>query len=317
MPKKRISPHDRFIRALMTHPKVIHEFFDTHLPENVKKIIDLSKIEVQKESFIDDKLNLQIADLLYSVEFQGEAGYLYILMEHASVSDKLLPFRILKYMIAIMDHHLKITGDHKLPFIYPLILYTGEKAYPHSMNLFDLFKEQKDLALTTLTSAYQLIDLTQVTDQELKKYMWFGTMALVAKHIRDIDILPTLKNIIKTLKVIEEEGEEGYIYTVISYVAVAGDSSSKEEFINTVKELEFINEDKIMTIAEQLKPEVFQRGLEKGIEQGIEQGIEKGKIYAAHEIAVKLVQLGLTTEEIEQVTTLTPFEVEKLKRQAH
>ncbi|MGC8483988.1 MAG: Rpn family recombination-promoting nuclease/putative transposase, partial [Thermodesulfobium sp.] len=78
----KIKAHDRFVRALMTKPKVIREFFDHHLPEKIKKCIDFSSIEPQKESFVDDKLRLQIADLLYSVKFNGEPGYLYILLEH-------------------------------------------------------------------------------------------------------------------------------------------------------------------------------------------------------------------------------------------
>lgn len=81
--KKNLSPHDRFIRSMMSHPKVIQEFFQENLPDSIKKIIDFSSITPQKDSFIDDALRLQIADLLYSAHFQGEPGFLYFLMEHA------------------------------------------------------------------------------------------------------------------------------------------------------------------------------------------------------------------------------------------
>ena len=64
MAKNNLSPHDRFTRSLMSHPKVIEEFFQKHLPRKIKKVIDFSSIKLQKESFIDDSLNLQIADLL-------------------------------------------------------------------------------------------------------------------------------------------------------------------------------------------------------------------------------------------------------------
>jgi hypothetical protein len=43
-------------------------------------------------------------------------------------------------------------------------------------------------------------------------------------------------------------------YTVISYVVEAGEVSDKEEFLQTIKKLESINEEKVMTIVEQLKP---------------------------------------------------------------
>lgn len=100
MPKNRLSPHDRFVRSLMTNPKVIREFFETHLPREMREAIDLTSIQPQKESFIDDKLRVQIADLLYAVHVNGEPGFIYLLIEHQSSPDKLLPFRLLKYMTA-------------------------------------------------------------------------------------------------------------------------------------------------------------------------------------------------------------------------
>ena len=118
----RISPHDRYMRSILTNPKAIEDFFRHYLPEKIKRLVDFSSIELQKESFIDDKLRLQIVDLLYKVKFEGKPGYLYVLMEHASSPDKLLPFRMLKYATSIMDHHLKQTGSKILPLVYPLIL---------------------------------------------------------------------------------------------------------------------------------------------------------------------------------------------------
>ncbi|HUX79770.1 MAG TPA: Rpn family recombination-promoting nuclease/putative transposase [Alphaproteobacteria bacterium] len=197
---KKLSPHDRFTRSSLSHPKVSEEFFQKHLPEKIKNIMDFSSIELQKESYIDDNLKLQIADLLFSVKFDGQSGFLYILFEHASTPDPLLPFRMLKYMIAIKDHHLKAKKTQKLPLVYPMILYTGEKPYAYSMDLFDLFSMgEKELAKDTLMSPYHLIDLTQFADEELKHYHMFGLMARALKHIHDPDILPFFINILEDL----------------------------------------------------------------------------------------------------------------------
>ena len=57
--------------------------------EKLKTVLDFQSIELQKESFIDDKLRLKIADLLYAVKFEGRPGYLYLLFEHASSPDRL------------------------------------------------------------------------------------------------------------------------------------------------------------------------------------------------------------------------------------
>src|SRR3546814_642677 len=97
MPKNKLSPHDRYIRSVFTNSKVIREFFGANLPEKVKEAIDLKKIAPQKDSFIDDKLKLKISDILFATKFNNEDGYLYVLMEHASSPDRLLPLRLVKY----------------------------------------------------------------------------------------------------------------------------------------------------------------------------------------------------------------------------
>src|SRR3990167_10807176 len=106
---RHITPHDNYFRAAMSNTKVAREFFEQHLPSNIKKALDFTTLQIKKESFIDDKLKLQITDLLFSAEFNRQPGYLYLLVEHQSTPLKLMAFRILKYMVAIMDQHLNTT----------------------------------------------------------------------------------------------------------------------------------------------------------------------------------------------------------------
>ena len=60
---------------MMSNDKVIREFFDTNLPQTIKDCVDLTTIIPQRESFTDDKLKLQIADLLCAVDVQGKSLY--------------------------------------------------------------------------------------------------------------------------------------------------------------------------------------------------------------------------------------------------
>ncbi|MBS0272184.1 MAG: Rpn family recombination-promoting nuclease/putative transposase [Proteobacteria bacterium] len=305
MNKKCLSPHDRYIRSIMTHTKVAREFFEHHLPEKIAKAINFTSLKAQKDSFVDDKLRLQIADLLYSVEFHGEPGYLYLLLEHASTPDKLLPYRMLKYTISVIESHLKKTGNSNLPFVYPLILYSGSKPFSYSTDFFDLFGKEKDLARAVFLSPCQLIDLTKVPDETLRDFFWFGAAALIAKHIHDPDILPILTTVLQLLKRIEKEGNIDYLYVTLSYIIEAGEIKDKEAFIETVKSnLSEVNEEKIMTLADQWK----QEGYQKGIEIGTEKGKKEEKI----EIARAMLSKGLGLDVISSVTALRSDEVKKL-----
>ncbi len=315
MPQK-LSPHDRFTRASLTHPKVAEEFFQKNLPEKIQKMIDFSSLKLKKDSFIDDNLKLQIADMLFSVNFNGSPGFIYLLVEHASTPQHLLPFRMLKYVIAIMEDHLKRTKSRTLPFVFPLVLYTGKKAYPYSMDLFDLFApEDRMLAKETLHAPYPLIDLSQASDEELEKYLWFGSMSLLLKHIHDGDILPFFKSFVDLLKKIEKHGETRYIYTVISYIATAGKVPDKEEFLNVVKNLENIDKEETMqSLAEYLEIEVFKIGFEKGRKEEIkrtEQEREKSR-----QERIKMVKAmffkGIDVDTISDITGYSQKEIKMI-----
>ena len=273
MAKNRLSHHDRFTRSMMSNPRVIQAFFKKNLPDSLRDTLDFSTIEMQKESYIDDALMSQITDLLYKADFYGHPGFLYLLIEHSSKAHRLLPFRLLKYMLAIMEDHLKKSATQELPLVYPMIFYTGKRPYQQSMDLFELFpKEERSLAKSTLFSPYHLIDLTKVSDEELQE-LWYGTMARVLKHIHDEDIGPFFKETVGSLKIIEGYGEESYIRTLITYVARAGETPYQEDLYQTVKEIGVIEEEKLMTLAEHIKEKLIERTLQQGLEQGLEKGL--------------------------------------------
>ncbi|MBX9621522.1 MAG: Rpn family recombination-promoting nuclease/putative transposase [Alphaproteobacteria bacterium] len=284
-------------------------FFIRYLPDHVRENIDLSSIQLQRESYIDDKLKSQIIDLLYKVDFNGKPGFLYLLIEHASQSHPLLSFRLLKYMMGVMEDHLRTTKKKELPLVYPLVLYIGKRPYTHTLNLFDLFpEEERKLVKQTLFSPYNLIDLTQNSDEELRKYLWYGTMARILKHIHDANILPSFKEIIQDLKILEASGEESYIRTVLTYVLALGETLHQEDLFETIKELKTVDEEKLMTLADYLKPDVYKRGVQQGLEKGFAEGVEKSKT----EIARNMFSMGMDLKVISSATGLSTQEIKRL-----
>jgi len=207
MESKHINPHDRCFRMLMQNSKVATEFFTKHLPQEIKNQVSLHSLELQKESHISDDLSLQVTDLLFTADFNGELGYIYLLIEHQSKPEKLMPFRILKYMTAIMEEHLHKHQTTILPIVYPMVMYSGKEHYNYSMNLFDLFGGQKELVVNTFFKDYQLVDLSKISDEELKQLLWYGTLARAMKSVRCFkDICQMLKQLIPELRIIARRG---------------------------------------------------------------------------------------------------------------
>jgi predicted transposase/invertase (TIGR01784 family) len=311
-PKSRIkkknlvpTPHDRFFRAAMANKRVAREFFESHLPEAFQEHVDLNTLHLEPGSFIDEELQLQITDVLYSLTWKGKTAFLYTLVEHLREADPLMAFRNIKYRIGIMDDHLKKTGE--LPIVFVLVVYNGDTKYPYSTNLFDLFGEDKVLARETFLQPFDLIDLSQITDEKLKKRAWSGILELSLKHTRERDLMPFLRDVVQLIKLIFDDGDSSYVMTVFNYLMKTGEIQDIEALRHLIHQnLSNEQEKKVMTIAEQFRQQGRREGIEKGIEKGREEGIEEGvKI-----TAIALIQMNLLADE--QIAAVTKLPLEKI-----
>jgi predicted transposase/invertase (TIGR01784 family) len=317
MPNKVIkNPHDKFIKLMMINQKVAREFFEENLPEKIKAIINFDSITPEKESFVKDDLQGQAADILFSAEFGDQRGYLYVIIEHQSTPSEMLPFRILKYVVSIMEDHLKKEETNILPIVFPICIYNGRRNYCFSTDIFDLFGDRTALARDLMFKPFELIDLSKVSDEKLKDKLMYGIVAYAMKHIYEKNILQVVKVVLDKAKCLdlEEDSENDYICSVLLYLMDAGEAD-RQEFINTVNAagLPTITEEKIMTLAEQFRQEGEQKGRQEGLLLGLEKGMEKGVEKGKRDIAINLFKSGMDLTQVAKLTGLSALDVEQLK----
>lgn len=85
--------------------------------------------------------------------------------------------RSLQYIVGIMGNHIR-QGHEKLP----IVLYHGKSSpYPYSTEIWDCF-ELPDLAKQWALKAFQLIDLTVMSDEEIQKHGLSSAMEFIFKH---------------------------------------------------------------------------------------------------------------------------------------
>lgn len=318
------TPHDRFIKQMMTNQKVAREFFEENLPEKIKSIINFDSIMPEKNSFVKDDLQEQSADILFSADFGDKHGYLYVLIEHQSTASEILPFRILKYVVSIMEEHLKKEETNILPIVFPICIYNGQRNYNFSTDIFDLFGERKELARDLMFKPFELINLSKISDEKLKEKLMYGIVAYAMKHVYGRNLLQVVKDILNQAKRLdlEKDDENDYLCSVLLYLMEAGEAD-RQEFIKVVNRagLPTINEEKIMTLAEQFRQEGEQKGrqeglllgLEKGMEKGIEKGMEKGMEKGKIDVAINLFRNGMDIAQVAKFTGLPMLYLEDLK----
>jgi predicted transposase/invertase (TIGR01784 family) len=317
--------HDHFFRNSMSNPKVSREFFESWLPQEILAKVDLSSLKQEKESFIDNELRQNITDILFSVKYGEDKGYFYLMVEQQTKQDYWMPFRLAKYMLNIYDSHLRNNPkDRHLPFVYPLIFFTGTGNYNAPLDLWSLFRDP-EFAKSIFMGPYRLIELQKIDDQELQSKLWSGVMSYVMKQVWSEEILPFIKAIKPLLEEIALENND-YIKSILIYIINKGESKEFDQVVEIFKQA--VPEEKrsdIMTIADRLIEKGVQQGLQQGIHQGLQQGIhqglhqglEQGLHQGLQRTAINMLHEGQPIDLIVRVTGLTAEEVKKLQPQTH
>ena len=306
--------HDKFFRQSMSDLRVAKDFFSIHLPVNIKEQVDLETLQLEKTNFITprnfvtDEQEEKIVDMLYSARISGDIGYFYVLAEHQSTPDKEMPLRVMRYMLEVIAYHLdkqkeikKNDADTHFPIVWPLLFYNGKTPYDLTTSFLGMYKRQHMiLAEKILTSPFQLVDLNEIEDKELRGHVWGRIMevAMMANLKKYSDRLEILAKLLTGL-VKHVEGEIGgydYIEDAICYTSRVADMRNNEptEYLKTVsKELTENNRGKIMALADRLE------------EKGIEKGVKK--------TALRLLDQNVDIEIISKATELSVDQIEELK----
>jgi predicted transposase/invertase (TIGR01784 family) len=290
--------HDKFVRTVMADPRVAREFFTLHLPEEVRKVTDLENMKLQPRSHIDDMRKESTVDILYKTTIAGHEAYLYLLLEHQSTPDELMPFRMLKYVCNIIDQYLKTTKKTSLPLIYPMVIYHADTPYPYSTDIRDIVDAPKELVDRYFLKPFQLIDLGQIEDQQLKQHAWAGVMEFALKHIFARDIMPYLRDIAELLHNIDQSGGRDYVAIVLQYILERGELKDQQAFFELInKRISPEVGEKIMSLAEQLKAE------------GIAEGIQKGKMEIVERLLAEKTEIAF----IAKITGLSLAKIREIQ----
>ncbi len=214
------KPHDKLFQLAMAETAVAREFFSAHLPIHIRETINLNTLKLEKDSFIDTAYQETEADVVYSVKCLNSHAYLYLLCEHQSRVDPMLAFRLLGYILRVMEMHLKQNPGSDLPLIYPMVVYAGEEVWNAPLDIFPLFGELEKLAREIFLKPYHLVDINRISDDELQRQQLSGLVAFALKHRKTSDFRKFLERLLPWLDEIEIQGKRGTSLstTVLRYV---------------------------------------------------------------------------------------------------
>lgn len=296
------TSHDAVFKTFLSHPETARDFMLLHLPPALLKICDLTTLKLESGSFVEDNLRLYFSDVLYSLKTRRGDGYAYVLIEHQSSPDKQMAFRLMRYAIAAMQRHLD-AGHEALPLVIPILFYHGRRSpYPYSMNWLHLFNEPES-ASALYSSAFPLVDVTIIPDEEIMQHRSMAALTLLQKHIRQRDLKEILHNLSRLLAVEFLTGQQ--LHALVNYLAQTGETADAGAFLGELAQRMPQHRDELMTIAQQLE----QIGRQKGLQEGLQKGLREASL----KIARNLLENGMDIVTVMKMTGLTEEEIKPLR----
>ncbi len=167
------NPHDKLFRDTYSDKENARSFLSQGLPAQVLKLVDLSTLEISKDSFIEKELSDYHSDMLYKVNLtDGSQGFVYVLFEHKSYYDRFVHLQLLEYMVKIWRLYIKQHEKQPdfLPIVIPLLVCHARKKWPDgTMRLTSLLSGPAgDLAGYIPDFGFELYDLHRYSDDEIK-----------------------------------------------------------------------------------------------------------------------------------------------------
>jgi predicted transposase/invertase (TIGR01784 family) len=290
---------DRSIRWLLETPDNVRGLLLVTEPE-LANHIDYKKLKRLDRTFILDNFRKYEADLVFIAPFSEKSEeilhevIIYILIEHQTKIDPIMPFRVLSYMVHIWDMQRREGENKNVPKhqwrfkpVLPVILYTGSQQWdaPEMKHLFDLAPSLEPLIPQHKIFFLNLKSLEpkRLTEND-NPFGWILRIMQKENATTDelgMDLVLSVERFMN-MPVDEQANWEKLMHFLYAFIYHRRDESEHAKLMKIIED-SIVDQSKIeevnkmsKTMAEVLIEQGIERGFKQGIEKGIQKGIEKG-----------------------------------------
>ncbi len=244
------------------------------------------------------------ADLLFTVPLDGNRpALLYLLFEHQSTVDPIMPLRLLGYMQGIYENWHKNHGL-PLPPVLPFVLHQGPEAWTVSTSFEDLFQlpaEHSEEVLDFLPKfRHALLDLSQANPASEESDTRLQVILHLMKLARINQIHEYFRWLVHGLR---EQISDGLMARALFYALQAEGGLDAEDIYRILSPNPTL-ERQAMSVAEKL----IARGRHAGLEEGRQEGRAGIQRILRHQLQRKFGELPEWTEARLDSATLENLE---------
>jgi predicted transposase/invertase (TIGR01784 family) len=173
--------HDNIYKNIFSFKEAVRDLLQGFISETWINQLDFDSLKKESTGRVTDDLRTRENDLIWSIALKPTPGappqnddekervYIYLLLEFQSTIDPYMAVRVMSYVALLYQDLIKAKAikNGKLPCVFPLVLYNGERPWKAATSINDLIEPSiPGLDLFRAQSHYFLIDEAQV-DQAL------------------------------------------------------------------------------------------------------------------------------------------------------
>jgi predicted transposase/invertase (TIGR01784 family) len=250
------------------------------LPRTLVDRLDLDRLTRVPGSFVDSTLRWRHSDLLFTARLQGREAFVYVLVEHQSGTDPLMPFRMLRYLVRIWDRYLVEHPEAtRLPAVIPLVVHHNRRQWSGPTDvrdLLDLDPEVAEAAREHLPQFRFLLDDLAVLDEQALRARPLTppvriTLLLLKIAAGNPRLADDLRRWADDLRAVLDRpgGVEDFV-ALLTYIETVGEAPT-DELHDLVAQLGPEAEEAYVTTAEMLRAEGEARGEARGRAEALRQ----------------------------------------------
>lgn len=253
--------HDGLFKHTFSQLPQAREQLQSQLPAEISQLVMWETLSLEPGSFVDTELAALHTDLLFQAKLEDKGNIcLYLLFEHQSTPDALLPLRLLRYMLRIWSRWLeKNDNELPLPFLVPLVLYNGERRWDVHMQLAALFPEHNRTLFTPFLPdfTYRLLDLGRTPEEDLRGEVLRSLTLVWLKRGHEDGFWQQLPSYLSALRQLRDNARTlDDIEVLLRYLVSVNPRKIPDELKRTLAgNLAPQTEEWLMTWAEQLRDE--------------------------------------------------------------
>jgi predicted transposase/invertase (TIGR01784 family) len=311
--------NDKLFKETFKKKENAKAFMKKVLPEEIKKRIDFSNIEIGPTDYVSKKFKDFFSDIVIKTKLKSKKGKrintdVCLILEHKIEGRKKIFIQFLQYMV----HEWQKDIDEKKPLriIIPLVFYHGEKDWKVPQAFVDQFDVDDEVKAFLLNYRYILFDtkswdFRNESNQELKNNVFLLTAMAMMKYFYTDDT----ESILEIFKFWHEKGFTDDVENVIFFLIYISDTRniSVDQLKKMLEESKIDGGEIMETLGQRLRNE----GREEGKKIGYEEGEKKGEKNAKLKTAKELIKRGVDKDIIAGATGLPLEKVEELAAKMH